>query len=199
MFLLPYLAHTQIWLNLPIFILQLHKIDQKNIAGSCGAHCLVRSSWWSPRSSCTEVVIMSIPRVSSSYDVRRSCIFLYQVLGYEKRILVVAQKQKSIPICQNHLNNLVSFLVAHDVPRQTHLPCFDYPSRPPIYYCTAFFQETQFLIYFTSLLYTHSTSRIIMNPMYPGTSIYEIQLWGFFHEYQNYCFVPKVVIIHRKM
>jgi hypothetical protein len=131
MFLLSYLAHTQIWLNLPIFIILVHKIDRKNIDGSCSAHCLVRSSWWSPRSSCTEVVIVSIPRVSSSYDVRRHFIFLYQVLGYEKRILVIAQKQKSIPICQNHLNNLVSFLVAHVVPRHTHLPCFDYPSRPP--------------------------------------------------------------------
>jgi hypothetical protein len=36
-----------------------------------------------------------------------------------------------IPICQNHLNNLVSFQVAHDLPRHTHLPWFDYPSRPP--------------------------------------------------------------------
>jgi hypothetical protein len=74
-----------------------------------GPHCLVRSSWWSLRNSCTEVVIMSIPRVSSNSDVRQSFIFLYQVWGYEKRILVFARKQKSIPICQNHLNNVVSF------------------------------------------------------------------------------------------
>jgi len=67
---------------------------------------------------------------------------------------------------------------------------------PPIYYCTAFFQETPLLIYFTNL-YTHSTGRIIMNPMYPGTSIYETQLWGFFHGSQNFCFVAKVVIIRK--
>ncbi len=105
-----------------------------------------------------------------------------------------------IPICQNHLNNLVSFQVAHDLPRHTHLPWFDYPSRPPPPFNIALHSSKKRHSSFISQTCTLtppaalSWTQCILAPAFTRPS-YEAS----FIEYQNFRFVAKVVIIPRKM